>query len=233
MKLFHQVLDLLLPPRCISCQTIVTMDKTLCEHCWGEANFICAPFCKCCGLPFEFDVPDGALCLDCARQRPPFVEARSVFAYDDFSRRLVLSFKHGDRPDLAPTLAHWMARSAPTMIEQSDVILPVPLHWRRLMARRFNQAALLSKEISTLTQTPWRTDLLHRVRNTTPQGHLSRIARQKNLKNAFSCRKSIHGMRVLLIDDVLTTGATLLNCTNALHKAGALEVRVLTLARVL
>ncbi|NVK20167.1 MAG: ComF family protein [Methylocystaceae bacterium] len=231
MSPFRQVLDLLLPPRCISCEKIVPDPKTLCLDCWDRAAFITKPFCSCCGLPFEIDVPDGALCLDCARVRPPFKKARSVFPYDDFSKKLILSFKHGDRTDLAPALAGWMVRSGADLIKQCDVITPVPLHWRRLAKRQFNQAGLLAQEVAKLTNLTFDPAILKRIRHTPPQGHLSRMARQKNLKGAFRVTKPVQGHSILLIDDVMTTGATLLNCTNLLLKSGAKDVFIITLAR--
>lgn len=232
MNLFSQVLDLLLPPRCISCEKIVPDPKTLCLDCWEQAAFITKPFCSCCGLPFEIDVPEGALCLDCARVRPPFRSARSVFPYDEFSKKLILSLKHGDRTDLTPALGQWMVRSGEDLIKQCDVITPVPLHWRRLAKRRFNQAGLLAQEVAKLTNLPCDPTILQRTRHTPPQGHLSRMARQKNLQGAFKVTKPVQDRSILLIDDVMTTGATLLNCSNLLLKNGAKHVYIITLASV-
>jgi len=233
MAPFSKVLDLFLPPRCISCQKIVADPYTLCQDCWEQACFLSAPCCLVCGLPFEFDVPDRALCLDCALCAPPFAQARSVFPYDDFSRGLILAFKHGDRTDLAPAFARWMVQGAAPLIEQCDVVVPVPLHWRRLLKRRYNQAALLALEISKRSALRYEPALLKRTRHTPVQGHLSRMARQKNLQGAFQVIGDIDGLRILLVDDVMTTGATVLGCTKALLGAGAKEVRVVTLARVL
>lgn len=230
---FSKALDALLPPRCLSCDKIVQEAHSLCADCWLQAHFITRPFCKICGLPFDFEAPDQAMCLDCARHRPPFVAARSVFPYDDFSKKLIIALKHHDRSDFVPALAKWMIRSAPDLIEQSEMIVPVPLHWQRLLKRRFNQSALLAKEIAHQTNLEFNPQSLKRIRHTPPQGHLSRMARQKNLHNAFQADQGVEGKRILLIDDVLTTGATALNCTQTLKKAGALEVRLLTVARVL
>jgi len=233
LSAFSKLFDLLLPPRCASCQDIVLENKTLCGPCWIDANFISAPFCACCGLPFEIDVADGALCLNCSKRPPPFTQTRCVFAYDDFSKGMILSFKHGDRCDLAPTFAQMMARSGTDLIAATDLILPIPLHWRRLGMRRYNQAGLLANEISKITHIPTCPNTLKRIRHTQTQGHLSRMARQRNLQGAFKVEKNIKGKSILLIDDVLTTGSTLINATNTLLKAGAIEVRCLTIARVL
>lgn len=232
MNPFAQVLDLFLPPRCVACEKIVTQHNTLCSSCWDAAPFISAPLCQCCGRPFTVDIPPTALCLDCALRRPPFHQARTVFAYDDFARKMVLPFKHGDRCDLAPILAQWMIRAAPELIANSDLVVPVPLHWFRLFRRRYNQAALLAHEISKQTGIPVRAQALKRIRATRPQGHLSRLARQQNLKGAFTCPLNLQDKSILLIDDVLTTGTTVLNCTRALHQSGAKAVNILTIARV-
>jgi len=233
MVSFSKVLDLFLPPRCVACQDIVTRHASLCASCWDQARFITAPFCKACGLPFEMQPIEGSLCLDCQRCAPPFAAARAVFPYDDFSRHLILAFKHGDRTDLAPALAGWMARTAGDLLPTSDLVVPVPLHWRRLVYRRYNQAALLGRILAQQGNVAFAPQVLKRIRHTPVQGHLSRMARQKNLKGAFQVEGDITGKTILLVDDVLTTGATILGCTQALLRAGAGEVRVITLARVL
>jgi ComF family protein len=233
LSAFSKILDLLLPPRCAACQEIVLESKTLCQSCWNKANFISAPYCVCCGLPFEIEVTDGSLCLNCSHNPPPFVKARTVFPYDDFSKGMILSFKHGDRCDLAPIFAKMMVRSGGELLSSCDIIMPIPLHWRRLGMRRYNQAALLAEEISKITKVPTCPNSLKRKRNTQAQGHLSRTARQLNLQGAFVVTKDVQGKSILLIDDVLTTGATLINACNTLLKAGAKQVTCLTIARVL
>lgn len=229
---FSRMLDFVLPPRCLKCLEVVQTAHSLCSRCWSDARFISAPYCACCGTPFEYDVPDTAICLNCARKKPPFKQARCAFAYDDFSRQLVLSFKHGDHIDLAPAMGNWMARAGGDLWADCDVIIPVPLHWRRQVSRRFNQSAVLAQEVSKRVDIPVRSDLLKRHRATPSQGHLSRMARQNNLKGAFNMDKNLQGERVVLIDDVFTTGATLLNCCEVLFKGGASQVSVLTFARV-
>jgi len=233
LSAFSKIFDLLLPPRCAACQEIVLENKTLCAPCWADATFISAPFCDCCGLPFEIDVTKGALCLNCTKRPPPFSKSRTVFSYDDFSKGMILSFKHGDRCDLAPTFAAMMARSGADIIPSTDLIIPIPLHWRRLGMRKYNQAALLAHEISKITQIPSCPNSLQRIRHTQVQGHLSRMARQRNLQGAFQVQKDISGKSILLIDDVLTTGATLINASKILLKSGASEVRCLSIARSL
>ena len=140
-------LDTLLPLQCLSCATVVGPDGGLCPTCWPSITFIQAPQCATCGLPFDLDLGEDAVCGACSREAPPFSRARAVFVYDDASRHLVLSFKHADRTDAAPVYARWMARTGAALVAEADVIAPVPLHWTRLFRRRYNQAALLAKAL--------------------------------------------------------------------------------------
>lgn len=228
-------LDLLLPPQCLSCREIVAEPGTLCGECFGKIRFLSAPCCAACGLPFEFD-PGGAdvLCGNCIRNRPAYDRARAVFRYDDASRGLVLAFKHGDRIDAAPAYARWLARAGGELIEGADLIVPVPLHWTRLFHRRYNQSAVLANALARLTRRVAVPDLLRRRRRTPSQGGLDRAERVRNVRGAFTVasRAQVAGKRILLVDDVLTTGATVEACATVLLKAGALAVDVLTLARV-
>jgi ComF family protein len=235
------VLDLILPPQCLKCGEIVETSTrsagALCAACWHEVAFTAPPLCDACGLAFEFDLGPGAVCASCARGRPVFSRARSVFAYDENSRALVLAFKNRDRTDAVPAFARWMTRAGADLLEQADVIVPVPLHWTRLFRRRFNQAALLAAAVAGLSERPWAPDVLVRRRRTAPLGHMSPAMRRRNLQGAFRVRASgtslIAGRRVLLIDDVLTTGTTVGACARALLGAGADAVDVLTLARIM
>jgi ComF family protein len=155
-----------------------------------------------------------------------------VFVYDDVTRNLILSFKHGDRTDAAPAYAAWMRRAGAELIVDADVIAAVPLHRWRLLRRRYNQAALLALEIGKLSDKPVAPDLLRRQRATPSLGQLGRLARRRTLRGAFAAQGEVAGKRVLLIDDVLTSGATVGECARVLKRAGAARVDVLTLARV-
>lgn len=230
------VLDLLLPHQCLSCNEMVGEQGALCSECWGRITFPSAPYCDICALPFEIDVGEGSICGACARQTPDFDRARSAMIYNDASRRLVLGFKHGDRTEAAPAFGRWMMRSGSELIASSDIIVPVPLHWTRLFARKFNQAALLAHEISSASGVPVIPDLLIRQKRTPPQGKLSTAARRRNLQGAIAIKPNrvsfLREKSVLLVDDVLTTGATVSACARVLRRAGALNINVLTLARV-
>ncbi|MEX1146953.1 MAG: double zinc ribbon domain-containing protein, partial [Sphingomonadales bacterium] len=139
------MLDTLFPPRCLGCGDEVDSHGSLCAPCWGQVSFIDGPLCGRCGLPFEVDMGAGTLCAGCMARPPAYDTARAVCRYDDGSRRLILSLKHGDRLEGVRPLAHWMVRAAASLIGQVDVVAPVPLHRRRLLARRYNQAAELAR----------------------------------------------------------------------------------------
>ena len=235
------VLDVVLPPRCLACGDTVMRQGSLCGPCWGGLRFISAPLCACCGLPFEVDPgPEsdgsGVLCGACVRRQPTFDSARSVMVYDDGSRDLVLGFKHGDQTHGAPAFAAWLQRVGSGLLAEADLIAPVPLHRWRLVKRRYNQAALLANALGRLGEVPVIPDLLVRRRRTRSQGGLDRDARARNVRAAFAVGRrhagATAGKRIILVDDVLTTGATVEECAKVLKRAGAAHVGVLTLARV-
>lgn len=235
------VLDAVLPPRCLKCGEIVADSGSLCGRCWPDLRFLGAPCCACCGLPFEFEMGEGSLCAACTADRPLFDRARAALAYDDNSRDLILRFKHADRVDGAATFAGWMGRAGADLIAGADIVAPVPLHWWRLVRRRYNQAAVLANAIGTARMDGTRgkrviPDLLVRRRATASQGHLGRSQRARNVAGAFALHprraQSVAGARILLVDDVLTTGATAAACTRVLKAGGAISVDLLVLARV-
>ncbi len=229
-------LDMLLPPLCMACGGLTAEAHAFCASCWGGLHFITLPFCACCGIPFEYASAPGARCGACLAEPPVFTEARAPLSYDDESKALIIPFKASDRTDYAPAFARLMRQAAGDILQKSEVIVPVPLHPWRLFARRYNQAALLALAIGKVSDKEIRLQTLIRAKRTPSQGLLHRSERQRNVANAFrvkpSQKKHIAGKNVLLIDDVLTTGATANACAKTLLKAGAKEVRVLALARV-
>lgn len=231
----RQMADFFWPPQCLACRGEVSEPRSLCPDCWGAVLFLEPPLCPRCGYPFEFDAGE-ALCAACLADPPPFDHARAVMAYGAVPKTLIGALKYGDRQEGAPAFARWLRRAGAGLIEQSDLILPVPLHRRKLFQRRFNQAALLALGLSRLTGKPVILDALTRTRATESQAGLGRRGRLDNVKGAFTVpearRARLAGRRVLLVDDVFTTGATAGACARALSRAGAVEISVLTLARV-
>jgi ComF family protein len=232
-RLASSVIDILLPPRCLACGAAVTAAATLCADCWRGLTFLSAPCCACCGLPFEFDLGESALCGDCVRRQPAFDRARAALRYDDASRKLILGFKHGDRLHPAPAFGQWLKRAGADLIGDADLAVPVPLHWTRLFARRYNQAAILALALRAAGGPPVAPDALIRTRRTRPQGKGNREARRRNVAAAFALKPGIavEDKRIVLIDDVFTTGATASECARLLKRRGAARVDVLTLAR--
>ena len=227
------LVDGVLPPRCLACGITVGEPDALCGACWTAMNFFAPPWCAHCGLPFPHPMGEGAVCGDCARGGRSWGRARSVLRYDKYSRPLVLGLKHGDRTHLARAFGRWMRRAGEEVLAGADLLVPVPLHWTRLFARRYNQAALLAHAIHAAGGPPVAPDCLVRRRRTPSQGRLGALARARNVRGAFALprRRELAGKRLVLIDDVLTTGATVEECARVLRRAGAADIGVLTLAR--
>lgn len=235
----RRLLDLLLPPRCGRCGVDTAADAALCLDCWREVGFVAEPLCEICGIPFEVRPFGAAICGDCLADPPPFDRARSAVLYDDATRPMILSFKHGDRLTLAPLFAAWMRTAGAGLLEEADLIVPVPLHRWRLLGRRYNQSAILSRSLGRLCGLRVVDSLLVRTRHTPSQGRKSAAQRASNVRGAFSLwnksdgtAEAIEDRRVVLVDDVFTTGATVSACTRVLRRGGARTVDVLTLARV-
>ena len=235
--LWESMIDTVLPPRCAGTGEIVDVQGMISPAFWSQLQFIENPFCKACGIPFSFKIAnDDTLCAACIKQEPIFNLSRSAVIYNEASRKIILAFKYSDRLHSVHTFAPWLIRSGRTLIEQTDFIVPVPLHRRRLRERRFNQSALLAQEIAARTEKAHIPDALLRIRHTQPQQGLSVKERNKNVRGAFAVKesylKTLKGKNVLLIDDVFTSGATLNECARILKAKGAAEVNVLTIARV-
>jgi ComF family protein len=225
-------LDLLYPPACAACGAETAARTGLCAPCFRESGFISGPICARCGAP-GLD-----LCDACAHAPPAWDRGRAVALYEGAARRIVLALKHGDRIDVARTVAPWLLRAGGTLVAEADLVAPVPLHWTRLLTRRFNQSAELARALTRAADRPetLAADLLTRIRRTPSQDGRTRAGRLANVAGAFMVSKRwrgrVAGRRVLLIDDVMTTGATLSACAEALRGAGAAGVDVITLSRV-
>src|SRR5437588_5727506 len=228
-------LDIALPTLCVSCREPVDGDG-VCAACWAKLSFIAPPFCPRLGIPFVYDPGPELLSMEAIANPPAYQRARAAVRYDDVARTLVHALKYQDRTDLAPAMGRWMARAGQELLEEADVLVPVPLHWRRGWSRRYNQSGTLARVISRQTGVKLASEALRRVRATEQQIGLSRAQRLSNVQGAFKVAADrsadIAGRRVILVDDVLTSGATTDACARALLRARAAQVDVLRFARV-
>ncbi|MGE3228473.1 MAG: ComF family protein [Hyphomicrobium sp.] len=228
--------DILMPPVCLVCRMPVEGHDTLCARCWREVDFIRPPFCDRLGLPLPFDTGGTMLSAAAVAEPPSYDRARAVAAHTGSMRTLVHALKFHDRHDVRRLLGKWLVEAGRDLVIDADVLVPVPLARRRLLARRFNQAAILAGEIARLTAIRYEPLLLERTRATTSQVGLSRGQRQRNVAGAFAVpprfAARVRGHKIVLVDDVITTGSTVGACARALLLAGAARVDVLALALV-
>ena len=237
MSVWSEIINWILPPRCLKCGKILPEDTGLCQSCLDSFNFISGAYCKKCGFPLDnAENNRSLLCGSClSHKRSPFRLSRSACVYDEASKPLILDFKFRDKTDNAGILARMMLVAGRDIWEKGvDAMIPVPLHYTRLLKRRFNQSALLAREINKLNGVPYDFESLVRRRKTRPQVEFSGHERVKNVKGAFVVKNParVSGKRILLLDDVMTTGSTLKECALALKQAGAKSVDTLTIARV-
>jgi ComF family protein len=230
-------LDTLLPPDCPVCNSTVDRQGALCAGCFARISFITLPLCLRCGVPFSTESQAIAgLCPVCAETSPVFREARAALRYNLQSRDLILPLKHADRLELAPVLAGMMVRAGASLLARADILLPVPLHRKRLFRRRYNQAAVLARLLARAADRPHQPDGLVRLYATDSLDDKSPAERADAVAGAFAVRASrldrVRGRSVLLVDDVMTSGATANGCARALLDAGATAVDVLVAARV-
>jgi ComF family protein len=229
--------DMLFPPACPGCGRMLARHGAVCPQCWQKIAFIERPYCEVLGIPFSHDLGPGTLSAEAIANPPDFDRLRSVCAFDGTARNLVHALKYRDRTELAPMLAIWMARAGAEMLAECDVLVPVPLHRMRRLSRKFNQAAELAGALTRLTGRPMLADAMRRNRNTAHQVGLSRTGRAENVRGAFRVtprgKIELFGKRIVLIDDVYTTGATVSALARAARRAGATDIGVLTFARAL
>jgi ComF family protein len=228
-------LDIALPTLCVACRDPVD-GEGVCADCWAKLSFIAPPFCPRLGIPFVYDPGPDMLSMEAIANPPAYTRARAAVRYDDVARTLVHALKYQDRTDLAPPMGRWMARAGQELLECADALVPVPLHWRRGWSRRYNQSGALARIIAQQSGVRVATEALRRIRPTEQQIGLSRAERASNVQGAFKVAPDrqhlIAGRRVILIDDVLTSGATVDACARALLRAKAAAVDVLVFARV-
>lgn len=229
------LVQMVYPPRCLACGGLVETDFGLCGTCWRDTPFVSGLACDLCGVPLPGQSDHAEHCDDCLTVARPWVQGRAALVYRDRGRRMVLGLKHGDRHDIARPAAKWMARVSRGMLRDNMLVVPVPLHVNRHLRRRYNQAALLAQALAAELGCDWCPDALQRIRATQPlegKGRAERFdALQGQIRVADSQVPLINGRPVLIVDDVMTSGATLAAATEACLAAGATEVCVTVLAR--
>ena len=233
----QRAISAIYPPHCITCDALVASDFGLCPACWRDTPFITGLVCDKCGSPVPGDSGDGVvLCDDCLHLARPWSQGRAAMLYRDNARKLILALKHGDRMELARPAGQWLWQAAKPLLRPDTIAVPVPLHWWRLFRRRYNQSSLLAASLAKAAGIAHCPDVLLRRRNTGSQEGRSRDDRFDNVTGAFVVHPRrlarIKGRPVLLVDDVMTSGATLAAAAEACLAAGAAEVSVLSLARV-
>jgi ComF family protein len=228
-------LDIALPTHCVACRDPVD-GEGVCADCWARLSFIAPPFCPRLGIPFVYDPGPDMLSMEAIANPPAYARARAAVRYDDVARTLVHALKYQDRTDLGPPMGRWMARAGRELLDGADMLVPVPLHWRRGWSRRYNQSGVLARVIEGESGVKVATEALRRIRQTEQQIGLSRPQRASNVQGAFKVAPErqhlVSGRRIVLIDDVLTSGATVDACARALLRAKAAAVDVLVFARV-
>ena len=232
-----KILNFILPPRCINCGKVLNEEDGICSECFQKISFISRPYCEKCGIPFAEKTSGKNICGSCLKDKKSvFRLFRSVFIYDEFSKKMVLSLKFMDKTENAKILGKMMFFAGKDIFkneDEIDVIIPIPLHYKRLLKRKYNQAGLLAKALSKYCAKPVDYSSVIRAKNNRPQVEFSGKVRHNNVKGVFEVRKTqkIKDKRILLVDDVYTTGSTMKECAKVLLKAGAKSVDFITIAR--
>ncbi len=234
-NLSQAFLQIVVPPTSISCADIVEVQGQVCGKCWGDIQFIGKYRCESCGLPFEFDMGEKAKCQHCLAHKPVFCRNRAVCRYEGTGRRLAAKLKFHDKTHIAGSMGRMMFNAGKDVLRDVDVVAPIPLHKMRKFWRKYNQAELLAQKLLDAgVEAEYAPQLLRRFKATTPQTKLTYAERQLNVQDAFELEDGVNveGKTVLLVDDVMTTGATMNECARALKDAGAKRVNGLVFARV-
>ena len=239
-KLFNKIVNFIFPAQCIICKNFIENNDGICFECLNNIDFITNPKCDCCGYPFEIIYSDTTdkkktlLCPNCIKEKPKFHKCVSVVKYNDAAKKIILPFKHADKTNFAKIMGRMMSATVSPFIDEVDFIMPVPIHLKRMLKRKYNQSSLLSNIISKYTKKPVLYNVLYRAKFKQSQGHLSTNKRKLNVAGAFDVKNKtkIKGKNILIVDDVFTTGATISECADVLLKNGAKKIFVVTFARV-
>lgn len=228
------LLNLLFPNKCIICDNY-SSSYELCNECWSNCSFITKPYCFICSHPFAYETDPKAICGACVATKPKYDRAIALLKYDHHSKKIIHKFKYQDQLHILNYLTNLMLNMGKELIEQSDIIIPVPMHKYKLLKRGYNQAALLAMNLAKITKLKYLPQALTKLENSTPQAGLKKEERAKNIKHSFELNEKftadLKGKNILLIDDVITTGATISECTKILKKAKPSKVYVLAVAK--
>jgi ComF family protein len=236
-RILRRLADFLIPPQCLTCGAALMEPAALCAPCWRQMRLIEVPCCDVLGVPFAYEQGERAVSPAALVEPPPWDRARAAAAYGEVAKNLIHALKYRDRHEAALVMARLMARAGSAVLAQADALVPVPLHRFRLWSRRYNQSSLLAQHLSRQTRLAYRPELLSRIRATPRQVGLDHEKRRKNVRGAFrvpeAAKGEVRGRHLVLVDDVMTTGATAGACAKALKRAGAAHVDVLVFALVL
>ena len=237
-EFFDKIIKLIFPPKCVLCGKIVETDDTLCCDCWKKVEFIHKPFCDKCSTPFEFKISEDDICLACIKNKPLYIKARSAFVYDNEISKLIFKFKFYDKMYLKRFMAKCMVNASADIIDKIDIFIPIPLHKKRLIFRKYNQSLLLANEIAKLTNKNVIYNFLCKTKHTAPQATLKQSDRKSNLKNKFAFNEEyldriseFKNLNFAIIDDVMTTGSTINECIKVLNDVGIKNVYAMTFAK--
>ena len=231
----QQLLSLLYPPLCVGCSDELTSENRLCPECWPKIEFITENCCTLCGVQLDGETDETSKCDECLDIDRPWINGRAAITYSGLGRDLVLGFKHADKTYLAREFSKWMYRSFEPICPRSPVFVPVPLHYRRYVSRRYNQSFLLAFQLEKLASLGFALNCLERCKSTKPLDKMKANERFSYLGGKFKVASKsfdkVQNAKIVLVDDVMTSGATLHECTNVLLEAGAASVQTLVLAR--
>lgn len=237
-RFLKKIIGLIFPPKCVLCEKIVEDEDTLCLDCWKKIRFIKKPFCDKCSTPFDFNIDDHAVCFACLKNQPLYKKARSAVVYNSHTAKIIFKFKFYDKTHLKRFMAKCMAKAASDILPDIDVLIPIPLHKRRLIYRKYNQSLLLANEIAKLSGKTVIRDFLYKTKHTAPQASLKQADRKSNLRDKFAINpkylaqiEAYKNLNFAIVDDVITTGSTVNECVKVLNGAGIKNVYAISFAK--